>query len=146
MSNQETTTKGSEMGIFSDADQPISDTELACTQDQSGKTPQGVAQQKRNFDQNVEAMFSSIDEAELEAEEVAKVMRQIAFGLGAYVKKTTVKNPFTNEEISFNWDLIKVKNNGVSSYSTILDSLMASLESEKVTLEEASSVLAILRR
>jgi len=134
------------MGIFSESDQSISETEMCSTQI-NGSTPT-ADQQASNHQKNVDALFTKLDavDAEDDVTPEEKVMRQIAYALGQYARKVEVSNPFTGEGITLNWDEIKVKGNGISSYSVILESLMASLTSEKVTLVQAKSVLAKLKR
>jgi hypothetical protein len=143
MSNNQETTTGSEMGIFSESDQSISETEMATTQ-VNGSTPT-ADNQASNYQKNVDALFTKLDAVD-DDDATEKVMRQIAYALGQYARKVQVSNPFTGEEITLNWEEIKVKGNGISSYSVILESLMASLASEKVTEAQANSVLAKLKR
>ena len=131
------------MGIFSESDQSIPETEMATTQ-VNGSTPT-ADNQASNYQKNVDALFTKLDAVD-DDDATEKVMRQIAYALGQYARKVQVSNPFTGEEIALNWDQIKVKGNGISSYSVILESLMASLASEKVTEAQANSVLAKLKR
>lgn len=132
------------MGIFSESDQSISETEMATTQ-VNGSTPT-ADNQASNYQKNVDALFTKLDAVDDDDDATEKVMRQIAYALGQYARKIQVSNPFTGEEITLNWEEIKVKGNGISSYSVILESLMASLVSEKVTEAQANSVLAKLKR
>jgi hypothetical protein len=77
---QETTNTGSEMGIFSDNDQSISDTELASTQGKNGKTPKNEAEQTKNYLANIAMLHEEEEDPDVaEAKALEGALKKIAF-------------------------------------------------------------------
>ena len=135
MSKIQETTTGSEMGIFSETDQSISDTEMATTQT-NGTTPTGEAEQVKNYLANVATMKEGEKDPEAkEAHNLEQALKSIAYASSF--------NVFTNEQFVIPKSAY-VKGNG-GSYPFKLEQLKNSAEALKVTASQAWQVAKALR-